>query len=368
MAYSDKLTATGFVDAYTQILRFITDDPNTAGRDWQIIYTELDNSPNNVQYISYLGSLDVTELNTWYYLPTCHITEYTFNIGGINLVENVDYTLDWKLGKIKFLTQTGTVDYSYKFKRFRIVLKNVGSGTDAIYIGLLLVSSGYGKANVIVRCYKAFDVGITPFLDTSVGNRRNNNRYDCAFGMWDSSMNAWIFSNSYRVIVTVRSNVYYSFAYAGWLIRYALPIEYRYPYAVVGDLGSNIDASDANWYDNTDNERNFLAKAYWGTGYARNNQIYTAEGSWVYGATTIPSTNNTDRWIQYYYYPNYPKICIPIYITYNSITYGTLEGVFWMPDNTTPSESIITVGSDQYIVFNNCWRNTWSDYMAIKCV
>lgn len=372
MAYSTLITANGFVEAYTKILRYVCEDLSTPGKDWEIVWTELDTSANNFSYIDYSGSLDVNSLDTWYYLPTCYITEYTFTDEASNtLVEGTDYELDWKLGKIKFLTGTPpyTVNYNYKFKRFRTVLKNTGlSGEEEIYIGLLMISPGYDKANVIVRSYKTFTAGYTDFFDTIAGNGRNSN-FDSAFGLWDGSIYLWVFSNKQRIIIVVRNDTYYSFAYVGKFNQFAFPSEYPYPLACIGDLNATTDANNSNirWYSSTDGYRRFIAKAYFGTTNYFNNQICYVDGIWVRNATLDPTTTFTSNWIDIAYIDGYDYVLFPVYILYNNMTLGEFDGIYFSPLVGITSESTITVGTDTYIVFQNCFRTTYHDYMAIKC-
>jgi len=130
MAYSGTIQVSGIAEIFSAIIRFVCGDPSTPGRNWQIIFTELDTSPNNFSYISYSGTLTVNQADTWYDLPTAFVTEYTFTYGGNTLVEKTDYQLDWTLGRIKILSGgsvssfPANIGYSYKFKRYRIVLKN----------------------------------------------------------------------------------------------------------------------------------------------------------------------------------------------------------------------------------------------------
>jgi len=386
MAYSGKISVTGFAQAFTEILRFVTGDSTTPGRDWQIVHSEVDTQDTNFDYITFSGSITIYALDTWYDLPVGCITDYNFSVGTISLTEGVDYQVDWLLGRVKFLsgintissllnTTTGTVvTYSVNFRRVQIVLNNTGiSGTESINVGMLLCSAGYGKANVLLKTYKMFIPGYTNFFDTTVGNPNNvtsDGTFQSAFGMWNGYMDMWIFSSKQRIIIVVRSDTYYSFAYIGKFFPFGSPAEYPYPYTCIGDLNicySNVANTYIKWYDSTDTNRHFIAKAYFGTIGYYNNQLINVDGSWIRNATLSPTTNNTAHWLTIDYISGYSPVIFPIYITYNNQVLGEFESCYFTPYVGITTESIITIGTDTYIVFQDCFRNTYDSYMAIKC-
>jgi hypothetical protein len=367
MAYSGKITISGqqnnFVSAFSEFIRYICGDPSIPGRDWQIIFTELDTSSNNFQYISYSGTLNVNENNVWINLPTAFVTEYTFTRGGINLIENTDYELDWKLGRIKFLTGTPPydIDYSYKFKRFRVVVKNTGlSGTENIYAGFLMVSSGYDKANILVRCYRGYEAGVTPFFDTTFGNPISGN-YHPMFGFWTGAIDMWIFSNKQRIILVARNNTYYTFCYVGNIFRLCPPKEYPQPLWVQADLWGRPDLSSIIWYDSTDGNRRFLAMPRTNPGYMIN-----FANQWSSNYAVVPTQTDTDNWITVAYIDGYDKVLFPLYFICDGYIVGMPDGFYYAPGLSLSAESEIMVGSDKYILFPNCWRTGYADWMAIK--
>lgn len=368
MAYSGKITVSNFKEAYTAFIRWICDDPNTPGRDWSLVWYELDTTSGNFSYISYSGSINVQQLNYWYYLPTVQVTEYSFTRNGNLLVEGTDYVIDWFIGKVKFLTGTPpyTVSYSYKFKRFKLVFYNVGPGeTDNNWVGFLLNSPGLYKANVCSRVYKYFKPGYTPFYDTVYGSYRYAD-HDPAFGFWDSTIDLWIFSNRFRIIVVAKSNVYYSFLYVGRFVPFCLPQEYLYPLLNIGDLNIKPDCSVSQWYDSTSSYRSFIAMAYFSTYDYYSNSVCNPDGVFTQSITLVPTQNDKSLWGEIAYMTGFKKVLIPIYIV-SSYTLGTFHGVYWSPGFGLASESTIQIDGDTYIIFQNVFRTTWSDFMAIKC-
>jgi hypothetical protein len=45
---------------------------------------------------------------------------------------------------------------------------------------------------------------------------------------------------------------------------------------------------------------------------------------------------------------------------------GFPDGCYFSPGFALQSENEFTVGSDTYIIFQNCFRTTYVDFMAIK--
>jgi hypothetical protein len=376
MAYSGKQTITGqqnnFVSAFTNFFRFICGDPNTPGRDWQIVYTNLDASPNSFTSIAYSGSIAVNALNTPTALPTGFVSNYTFTNGSTTLVEGTDYSLDWKLGYFTLLQGTvpATINYSYNFKRYQIVVRNTGlDGQSQIDLGFLMLSTGLDKANIVMTGYRRFDVGVTSFFDTT-GNLyalQNTNliyNYFPAFGYWTGDIFQWIFSNKQRIIIVARNNTYYSFGYAGYFMRVSLPSEYPTPLWVYGDLwtGSDItNTSYAIYYDNASNgNRRYIAQPNASVG-----GVVNYANQWSRGFVMVP-TDTTSTWSTVAYQSGYNNVLMPLYLYCDGYVSGFPDGCYLAPGFALQSENEFTVGSDTYIVFQNCYRTTYADFMAIK--
>ena len=367
MAYSGRITImdqqNNFVSAFSEIFRFLCDDPSTPGRDWEVIFTELDNSPNNFSYIQYEGTLNVESLNIWIYLPTGFVTEYTFQVNGNTLQEGIDYVIDWILGKVKFLTGTPPyeVSYSYKFKRYRVILKNTGLGGDEeIYVGFLLCSSGYDKANVLVRCYRGYIAGLTTFFDTTHGIPANASSTHPMFGFWSGAIDMWIFSNKQRIIIVARNNTYYTFCYVGNIFRLCPPKEYPQPLWIQTDLWGQASLSSTVFYDSTDSNRKFLCYPRTAPGWMIN-----YANAWSSNYSMIP-TQSGGTWRTIAYPQGVPRVLWPLYLKCDGMIAGMPDGFYFAPGLSLSSESQIQIGDDTYIIFQNCWRTGWSDFMAIK--
>jgi hypothetical protein len=408
MAYSGKQTITGqqnnFVSAFTNFFRFICGDPNTPGRDWQIVYTNLDSSPNSFTSIAYSGSITVNALNSAVALPTGFVSNYTFTNGSTTLVEGTDYSLDWKLGYFTLLKGSvpATINYSYNFKRYQIVVRNTGlDGQSQIDLGFLMLSTGLDKANIVMTGYRRFDVGVTNFFDTT-GNLyplQSSDLTRCsfpAFGYWTGDIYQWIFSNKQRIIIVVRNNTYYSFGYAGYFMRVSLPSEYPTPLWIYGDLWTGSDITNttyAIYYDSTLNSwpsavRTYIAQPFtsgfqaptgtndYGKGgminyanqWSRRYRMIPTEGpAYFYdGSNYYDPSSAWYTWATVAYQSGYNNVLLPLYLFCDEYISGFPDGCYHSPGFALQSENEITVGNDTYIIFQNCFRTTYDNFMAIK--
>ena len=78
MAYSGKVSLNNIYEAWTYIIRFITEDSATAGKDWQITRTNQFNASNNLERKEFQGTLTSVVLDTWINLPTVSVFDYSF--------------------------------------------------------------------------------------------------------------------------------------------------------------------------------------------------------------------------------------------------------------------------------------------------
>ena len=122
---------------FQAILDFLTGDPNTHGRDWQVLSSTLRDDANNINTKTFSGSLGAVSADTWYYLDTTSVYDEEIKDGDATLTEGEDYVIDRYVGKIKFLNDYSDVSYSYTFKREEWLLYNTGEGgTDKVWVVL----------------------------------------------------------------------------------------------------------------------------------------------------------------------------------------------------------------------------------------
>ena len=377
MAYSGKISISSteqksFVTAYSHFLRFVAGDPSMPGRDWEFVICEDDSGrANNFNFISYSGTLNVTQLNTWIDLPTVHSFNLTLTRGGQTLQQGVDYEHDFRLGRVRFLTGSPpfSVSYSYQFRRCRVVLKNMGlNGQSPVFVGFLMVSAGFDRANIITRVYKNYVPLGTPFFDTTAGNSTPRvSDFDCAWGLWNGSIDMWIFSNKQRIIIVARNNTMYTSAYIGRFFPFSLPSEYPYPLINVADLWIKQDLSAGVWHDSQNSNRRYIARALF-DGYGR--AVCGSDGTFKYANTFIlpfANDNEESNYTPIAYLPSWDYVLFPSYILQENVCLGQLDGVYWAPGLNLSSESIVTINNKQYIIFQDCHRTGWQDYMAILC-
>lgn len=188
----------------------------------------------------------------------------------------------------------------------------------------------------------------------------------------------WISANGARLIWVTRSNLRYHLSYFGSWIVLGNGDEYAYPFLGAPPFDSN--ANDA--YDST----------------AYNFPINTSaqNGTYPYGAAMTrqlnwrslqPLEHGNNRWRcfpfdqyrvnQYGVDPQFGHYALHDGLLFfgggnqdNPSTeagfVGSLDGLFWVPNNGLVSENTITVGADTYTVFENVNRGESGGYVALK--
>ena len=338
---------------FQAILDFLTGDPNTHGRDWQILSSTQRTDSGNVNQKTITGSFSDVSAGEWYYFPTTSVYDEEIKDGDTTLVEGDDYEIDRYVGKIKFTADHSSIDFSYTFKREEWLLYNTGEGgTDKVWVVLrpLIIDTeeeGWLKA--------------IPYLSIDDGAKIITGNTDNALAFWNHEIELFIVSNKNRFIIVANSNGYYSFLYAGLAIRLDMPQDYPYPIVSTASHYAKDDLSDY-WYHDVDQAGLYpLWRSY--TFISIDNTFCSASGIQPCG---IP----TDCSSQTIRYPDgEPKMLFPIVLIPNTCdtpVIGSYEGVFWYPQTETDSMSEITADDGRvYWVFPDVSRNSWCHWHAI---
>ena len=196
----------------------------------------------------------------------------------------------------------------------------------------------------------------------------------------DSLIEYWIVANGRRWILVCKISGDFFTIYNGLLLPYALPSEYPYPMFVSGTSSSinelvsstglsscfRADKDTACLLRNVDNTWHKIADSP--------RPIYTSEQFGIHpwcniGFSAWITCGNVDGT-----FPLFPAIAYAGGTTQpaDKNVYGELEGVYFIPGlaasgQTSPvAEDTITVGSDTYLVVQNCDRTDKDNYAAIK--
>ena len=259
-----------------------------------------------------------------------------------------------------------------------IIFKNSGiSGLDAPAFGIRehsrLATNLFGWN---LNSYREIN---TALLDTSNWNFNKNDTgftsYNATDELWstmasqafaDDTIVYWFFANKRRVIVVARSqgNVYTG-SYMGAGIRFASPSNYPIPNIVMGSAQGNINiTSQISFHEFfTHQTRNAgVPGRYFGVGTDGN---YFDAGE----VDVLPTRQFTNSGILKKTSNN--KIVLqPVYLNEANISPERvgmqLDGVYLCPFVNQQSEDIHEIGADDYIVFQNVFRNDYDDFTAIK--
>lgn len=355
--YGCKLTY--FIDG-VELSAYINASGNISGD--AVVSGSLDLS-NGSCSIEFIKALDTgTDLKATYVVKT--------------LVEGSNYTLDYKLGKVKFsgLTAPANVGYVYRFKRSEIILKNTGyNNKEEVYIGLKLgIKVNEGMAHIGLNVYK--DIPEQPEAVSWVGLLPLESSRIPAICMWSGNHAIWVFSNKNRVVLVALSNLKYSVGYAGQFVRSCFPHEYKFPLFVSADTYFTDNYSEYIDYSYSGDTRHTPAFGGWyrfivlyDNSYNRNGFYLLPTTVYYYGGyrfdVNVIQQNNPLS------YPlSVKKILFPIYVFFEKKQIlGSLYDVCWLPADDLSSESIfIDKEGNSWQIFQDVFRTGWNYYFAIK--
>jgi hypothetical protein len=207
------------------------------------------------------------------------------------------------------------------------------------------------------------------------------------------SMPYWFVANGRRVVMVVKASTVYEAMYLGLLSQYPNPSQYAYPLVVGGSMTwTNEPATNSqNWrWSYQGNEHRVFAIPHPGTSTDDNQfQLRLRKPDGIYqGLSSIKSGSTNQGFVWPYGYsmtnmlPNldgsYPLLPIVLHedeshnalpnpiTTVNPNTWGELDGVLAVTGHANTAENTITVGRTDYLVVQNVYRNTKTDFFAVK--
>ena len=207
------------------------------------------------------------------------------------------------------------------------------------------------------------------------------------------SMPFWFCANGRRVVIVVKVSTNYQSAYLGFINTYASPSQFPYPLAIGGSMswGNGVAVAlppvdDPRWrwsYNGT--QMHAFPMAYNGTSLDSFSQmrLRTPDGTWKgFDFNTadmgtpgkiwpyVGSMNNLRANLDGSYF------LLPILLTYDDgistnvinerNTYGELDGVAAVTGYNQVSENTVTVGLLEWLVVQDTFRTTTTDYFALK--
>lgn len=199
---------------------------------------------------------------------------------------------------------------------------------------------------------------------------------------WDTSMPFWLFINAQRLIVVTKVSTTYHSAYVGKFLPFATPDEYGYPMYVAAGYNGWV-----HWSSTAVGFRCFAnpglgASMYFPSGVWRSIENYdnssnTEQSPSSSGHYAMPYVGGNDSGLIYAHL-RHQELRENLDGTYSlgPITliahrdepgvFGELDGAYAVSGFANGSENVITVGSAEYIVFNNIFRNERYNFFAVK--
>lgn len=267
---------------------------------------------------------------------------------------------------------------------------NGNGGTDVIIVGAKTFSNTTGDYyNWRLGGFQAFDSSLLFTQQAGYVGGVGNPQTKCSpiLPLWDSTIPFWFVANGRRVIIIAQVSTVYVCAYLGLMSSYMAPGAYPLPLVVGGSLAFHTGvfsgeppatSSNFRWSYSGDEMRSFpicdpssmvndsdsplrllLSNGNW-RGFDSSASEGTFGKVWPYDGVTPanwdwrPNLDGSYALFPVVLHDNIPNV------------YGELEGVKAITGFAQGATNIITVGEIQHLVVQNVFRNTKSDFFAIR--
>lgn len=245
------------------------------------------------------------------------------------------------------------------------------SGTEEIFIGM------EPYENVGSDLYSWDIVAFTGYVpgnsfDTQPGRVTTN---DTFLPLWNSSIPYWFIGNGQRIIVVAKVNTTYQTMYLGKFNAFGTPNQYPYPVIQGGMTGYYLDK-----YSSTSTSLRFFpcgpasqAFIYLPSGgVSKNDTQAVGPGAndfvihpFALIATTTSILGKVDA------FTSGDVTLLPATIVYGTPTgdhaiLGELDGIFWIHGTGQSSETIVTINTVDYLVFQDGAKNDRNNFAAVR--
>lgn len=218
-----------------------------------------------------------------------------------------------------------------------LILKATGlSGNDEIYCGL------YSSENPTYDLYQWKLLGYTGHLAGASFSGQPGVSSDHYLSLWNSPMTYWLVANGRRAILAVKVSTRYMLMHLGFLMPYATPTQFPYPFFISGT--DNYYYGGRRWSD---------VSTQW------NYQMRGIAGNWA-TPSRYPSGHT------YKYSPGnvYPLTTFVIYD--GNAIYGEIEGLYHVSGFGNASENLITVDGVDHLVLQDVASTGIGNYVALR--
>jgi hypothetical protein len=206
--------------------------------------------------------------------------------------------------------------------------------------------------------------------------------------LWNQPMNYWFVANGRRVIVVAKVSSVYAIAYLGFLNSYMSPSVFPYPLCVGGNLCFVVTepvATSINWrwsYTGTEMQNpSHCTPANTAAEQCSQMQLRLASGTWHSFCRASDGSNAApvgkvwpfiSAWSNWATNLDGGYSMLPIVLGDVSGAppnmWGEPEGVEAISGFSNGSENTVTIGNSIYLVVQNVFRTTQTDYAAVKLI
>jgi hypothetical protein len=257
-------------------------------------------------------------------------------------------------------------------------------GLDQIIVGASVFSDvGADYYNWRLGGFTAFDSALAFNMQAGYVGGSGQSVPSPVLPLWNSTIPFWFIANGRRVIVIAKVSTVYTSCYLGLMASYMAPGAFPYPLVVGGSLaflGSEPASTSTNWrwsYTGaemaafpigrtggltSDSEAVLLLRLVSGVwrGFSSINTSTSTGGIWPYG-WVVPSSWDWRPDLDGGY------SLLPVVLCDETPNvYGELEGVKAVTGFSQSVENTVTVAGIPHLVVQNVFRNTKSDFFAVR--
>lgn len=323
--------------------------------------------------VTVTGSVSGAQANSTVGVPYQNaFLEFTINDGSINFIVGDNWTIGIIAGGLG--AQAWTIN---RREQDTVFLQGHGlSATDEIYVSIKTYFDVLGDR------YNWQLNGFDSYSASKPIEGQLNPSPNAYLPLWNDVIPYWFVADGRRFIVAAKVSTSYQAAYAGLMLPFALPTEYRYPIAIGGSASLSI----SRWSSSLDSSNVFVdpgdtlhlrdVNAVWNTytnvPQSTSGSALTDFNTHPYGATTIfngPNFWNTTISDPNDVYPLWPITLMDSNVySSNRGVIGVLAGCYAVTGFNNAAENIINVPGDSsnYVVLQNVFRTGLGDYWALK--
>lgn len=249
------------------------------------------------------------------------------------------------------------------------------AGTDQVHVATrVLADAGSDVFTIGFQMSRAYNAAQGHLLQPDASGERY-------LPVWNAPMPYWFIGNGARFIVVVKVSTTYQSCYVGKFLPYGSPSQYPQPYY----LGC-VSSSQSRWSTTSEDFRAFFnpgsgamvltpggiwatVSNYLETGAAGGSPRDGGNQVWPYNSQIDSNTSPRGRWGSQRDNLGGGYTLLPMILHGANPTreiYGELDGAFAISGFGNASENTLTIGGDPFIVIQDTYRTSRTDYCAIR--